>query len=108
TYYVQALDRIQNNESAIKPILLGNLEGDGTIWALSFTTLRAVLVLYLKQFADNVTDDQVCTLYPGQNNTIIMADFICDWQYRCRASLWAKAFIDQGEKNVFRYTYGVW
>ena len=82
TVFEYPFARFQSNVTARVPLLVGNMEGDGTIWALGYPSLRAVLQSYLHTFAANVTDDQVRALYPGQNETQIMASAIRDIQYR--------------------------
>lgn len=60
------------------------MEDDGSIWAFQFgTSIRAMLLSYLgSSFAANVTDDQVRALYPGQNDSQVISEFIRDHDYR--------------------------
>lgn len=83
TIFTDSLQRIQRGQFAKTPILIGDLEGDGTIWALFYDSIREVLESYLgPEFAATVTDDQVRALYPGQNDSEVMSSFIRDDHYR--------------------------
>lgn len=83
TIFSDSLQRIQRGQFAKKPILIGNMENDGSIWSLFYTSIREVLIVFLgPTFAATVTDDQVRALYPGQNDSTVIADFIRDQRYR--------------------------
>ncbi|GJE88952.1 carboxylic ester hydrolase [Phanerochaete sordida] len=106
TWFVQPLARIAARATALKPIVVGNAAGDGTVWALGYSSLRAAITDYLGASAAQVSDAQVRALYPGQNDSVVTASFITDYDYKCGAGLWAKAFVGAGERDVFRYSYG--
>lgn len=61
------------------PLLTGNMQNDGTLFAAGETSLTAFLQSssFLKVEA-NITSDVLRSLYPGQNDSVVLADIFRD------------------------------
>ncbi|KAI0030911.1 Alpha/Beta hydrolase protein, partial [Vararia minispora EC-137] len=103
TVFADPLQRIRTGLTARKPIIIGNTEDDGTFFTFGQTNLTAFLH---STIGGLVPADVVRSLYPGMNDTEIIADAIRDLVFRCPASLWGAAFVESGVPDVFRYSYG--
>ncbi|KIJ56381.1 hypothetical protein M422DRAFT_239602 [Sphaerobolus stellatus SS14] len=103
TAFAHPLQRIANHQTATVPIIIGNNNNDGTLFALGITDLPAFLN---STFGPGVTAAQVRALYPGQNDTDVVADVLRETSFLCPAELTATALIKVGQPNVFRYDYG--
>ncbi|KAF5370184.1 hypothetical protein D9757_010633 [Collybiopsis confluens] len=103
TIFSNNLERIRTGITARVPILTGNLQNDGTLFTLGESDLSAFLV---SSGLGAISPDFVRALYPGQNDTNVIADSFRDSVFLCPASLWAEAFFQSGMLDVFRYEYG--
>lgn len=60
------------------PFLTGNTQNDGTLFTIGDTNLTAFLNSSGFTVDGNVTADVVRSLYPGQNDTDVIADVFRD------------------------------
>ncbi|KAJ7736560.1 carboxylesterase [Mycena maculata] len=104
TLFADPLERIRSNATAQVPIILGNLENDGTSFTVGMTNLTAFLEGLIP--GKSISSDLVRTLYPGQNDSFVIAEADRDFQFRCPDELWSAALTGAGVSSVFRYTYG--
>ncbi|KAJ7698124.1 hypothetical protein B0H17DRAFT_927865, partial [Mycena rosella] len=104
TVFPNPVERLRTGATANVPIIIGNMENDGTVFAEGLTNLTAFLDGEIPGSA--ISPDLVRSLYPGQNDSVIIADAIRDLVFRCPAELWGAALTDAGVSNVFRYSYG--
>ncbi|KAF8217180.1 Carboxylesterase [Mycena galopus ATCC 62051] len=104
TAFTNPLERLRAGASAKVPIMLGNMENDGSAFAVGLTNLTA----FLEGEVPGVTIPPalVRSLYPGQNDTEIISDSLRDQGFRCPDELWSAAVTGAGVSSVFRYTYG--
>ncbi|KAJ7217307.1 Carboxylesterase [Mycena pura] len=98
------LERIRAGTTAKVPIILGNVENDGSVFVVGMTNLTAYIEAEFP--GTGVTADLVRSLYPGQNDTSIIASVERDVSFRCPDELWSSAVTGAGVSSVFRYTYG--
>ncbi|KAJ7648710.1 Carboxylesterase [Mycena polygramma] len=104
TVFPNPLERIRAGATAKVPIILGNTENDGTIFTVGQTNLTAFLAAELPGIP--ILPDYVRSLYPGENDTVVIADSDRDAGFRCPDELWANAVTRAGVSSVFRYSYG--
>ena len=79
TMFDDPLERIRSRQTARVPILLGNLQDDGT----SFTYNVSDLSKFLEhQFGSLVTPDEVRALYPGLSDPQVIAGTFRDIHFR--------------------------
>ncbi|KAF5358876.1 hypothetical protein D9757_012298 [Collybiopsis confluens] len=100
TTFADNLERIRAGNIAQVALLAGSTQNDGTL----FTIGESNLTQFIQRF--NTSADFVRGLYPGENDTDVIADAFRDEIFLCPASLWTEAFVDSGIPNVFRYAYG--
>ncbi|KAJ7742573.1 Alpha/Beta hydrolase protein, partial [Mycena metata] len=103
TVFSDPLLRIRSNLTARVPFIIGNMQNDGSVFALGLTDLDAFL---LEDTGGLVTAAEVRPLYPGLNDSLIISEIIKDVAFLCPAQLWSAAAVGAGVPNVFRYTYG--
>jgi carboxylesterase type B len=107
TAYDDPLQRIRTGQFAQVPILLGNLQDDGTVFTYNTSiSLPTFLKIQFGSHADLVPPNLVRALYPGLSDQQVIAAAERDIQFRCRAKLWSDAFVSSGIKSVYRYSYG--
>jgi len=107
TTFDDNLQRILAGNAARVPLLTGNTQNDGTLFTVGDNNLTAFLdALGLSTVDPNITADAIRALYPGQNDTNVIADTVRDVTFLCPASLWTAAFVTSGISSVFRYEYG--
>ncbi|KAJ6582340.1 Alpha/Beta hydrolase protein [Mycena capillaripes] len=106
TTFTNPLERIRAGITANVPIILGNMENDGSAFALGMTNLTAFLEGEIPDI--KISPDLVRSLYPGENDTEVISDSLRDTGFRCPDELWASAVTGAGVSSVFRYTYGAW
>jgi len=83
------------------------MQNDGTLFTVGDTNLTAFLEASGFTGIDaNITAAVVRSLYPGQNDTDVIADTFRDVVFLCPTSLWTAAFVESGISSVFRYEYG--
>ncbi|KAJ7190399.1 Alpha/Beta hydrolase protein [Mycena pura] len=106
TVFTNSLERIRAGASARVPIMLWNVENEGSfnVFVIGETNLTAVVEAEFPGTA--VTPDLVRSLYPGQNDSSVIASAFRDIVVRCPDELWSAAVTGAGVGNVFRYTYG--
>jgi carboxylesterase type B len=107
TTFDDNIQRIQAGNAARVPLLTGNMQNDGTLFTVGDTNLTAFLEASGFSGVDtNITAAVVRSLYPGQDDTDVIADTFRDVAFLCPASLWTAAFVESGISSVFRYEYG--
>jgi len=107
TGFDDPLQRIRTGQIAQVPILLGNMQDDGTIFTYNTSeTISTFLADLFGSLADTVSPTLVRASYPGLTDTQVIAAVERDVIFRCPAKLWSDAFVRSGIKNVYRYTYG--
>ncbi|KAF9049446.1 Alpha/Beta hydrolase protein [Rhodocollybia butyracea] len=104
TSFDDNLNRILLNSTARVPQLVGNTQNDGTLFTVGQSNLSAFLDSF--DLGGIISPDTVRALYPGQNDTNVIADAYRDIVFLCPASLWTQAFVQSGISSVFRYEYG--
>ncbi|KAJ7217313.1 Carboxylesterase [Mycena pura] len=104
TAFTNPLERIRAGASAGVPIILGNMENDGTVFVVGVTNLTEFVEAQLP--GTGVTADLLRSLYPGQNDASVIASSYRDFVFRCPDELWSAAVRGAGVSSVFRYTYG--
>ncbi|KAJ6556627.1 hypothetical protein DFH09DRAFT_923455 [Mycena vulgaris] len=101
TIFTNPLERLQAGDSAKVPIVLGNMENDGSVSAIGMTNLKA----FLGREFSAISPDLLRSLYPGENDTLVISDSSRDLGFRCPEELWSAAMTSVGVSSVFRYTY---
>ncbi|KAF7359838.1 Carboxylic ester hydrolase [Mycena venus] len=101
TVFADPLERLRGNATANVPIIIGNMENDGTAFTVGETNLTAFLGGGGPGM--RISPALVQSLYPGQNDSVVIADAFRD---RGPAELWSAALIGTGVSSVFRYSYG--
>ncbi|KAJ7625787.1 Carboxylesterase [Roridomyces roridus] len=105
TAFADPFARIRDGSAAKVPILLGNMQDDGSAFTVGMTNLTAFLEGELPGAA--VSPDFVRSLYPtAQNDSQVIIDSLTDLMFRCPADLWSAATVNAGFSSVFRYSYG--
>ncbi|KAJ7072967.1 Alpha/Beta hydrolase protein [Mycena amicta] len=103
TVFANPLQRIRTGRSASVPLIIGNMQDDGTLFTIGLTNLTSYLAGF---FGTLVTVDQVRPLYPGLNDSQIIPEVQKDFVYKCPAKLWSAAIVGAGVADVYRYSYG--
>ncbi|KAI0275868.1 Alpha/Beta hydrolase protein [Russula aff. rugulosa BPL654] len=102
------LQRIRTGQIARVPILLGNMQDDGT--TLTYNTSESLSTFLTTDryasVASSVPPDKVRGLYPGLADPQVIAATERDILSRCPTKLWSDAFVSSGIRSVYRYTYG--
>jgi carboxylesterase type B len=107
TYFDDPLQRIRTGQIARVPILLGNMEDDGTAFTYHKSNLSKFLTGRFGSLAGSVPPDMVRALYPGLSDPQVIASAERDIRFRCPAKLWSDALVSSGGvSSVYRYTYG--
>jgi len=107
TAFDDPLLRIRTGQVAQVPILLGNCQDDGSIFAYNTTKpLSTFLKDMFGSYADHVPPKLVRALYPELSDLEVIYAVERDIHFRCPAKLWGDAFVSSGIKNVYRYSYG--
>jgi carboxylesterase 2 len=77
------LQRIRTGQIARVPILLGNMEDDGTVFTYGATeSLATFLASQFGSLLSSVPPDDVRALYPGSSDAQVMADTFRDIIFR--------------------------
>jgi carboxylesterase type B len=77
------LERIRTGQIVRVPILLGNMEDDGTLFTYGTTeNISTYLAGQLGSRASSVTPDEVRALYPGLSDPQVIADTERDILFR--------------------------
>ncbi|KAF7306523.1 Carboxylic ester hydrolase [Mycena indigotica] len=97
------LQRIRTGKTANVPVVIGNLQDDGTLFTIGVTNLNTYLQA---SFGTTVTAAQVRKLYPGLTDAQIIPASYRDYVFQCPANLWGAALVGAGVSNTYRYTYG--
>ncbi|EEB90098.1 hypothetical protein MPER_11743, partial [Moniliophthora perniciosa FA553] len=108
TLFNNSLGRIAARQSAKVPVLLGNMQDDGTLFALQAGGGAIALDQFLNGLGIPIPAGVVRALYPGQNDSQVMASVYRDVVFQCTTGLWASTSVLAGIRNVYRYTYGVY
>ena len=80
TVFDDPLQRIRMGQIARVPILLGNMEDDGT--TLTYNTTKSLSTFLADQFAGSVPADKVRALYPGLSDPQVIAGVERDIVFR--------------------------
>ncbi|KAJ6513515.1 Carboxylesterase [Mycena vulgaris] len=105
TVFSNPIERLRAGNSARVPIVLGATENDGTVFTVGVTNLTSFLGAEIPTPGIIIPPDLVRSLYPGQNDSIVIADTLRDLAFRCPDELWGAAVTSAGG-SVFRYSYG--
>ncbi|KAJ7103822.1 hypothetical protein C8R44DRAFT_640257, partial [Mycena epipterygia] len=104
TVFTNPLERLRTSATAKVPIVIGNMENDGSAFTVGMTNLTAFLEGEAP--GNSISPAFVRTLYPGQNDSLVISDSFRDVGFRCPDELWSAAVTGAGVSSVFRYTYG--
>jgi hypothetical protein len=80
TVFDDPLERIRTGQFARVPILLGNMQDDGT--AFAYNTSERLSKYLAHRFAGSVTLDEVRALYPGLSDRQVIAGIVRDMRFR--------------------------
>ncbi|KAJ7217297.1 Alpha/Beta hydrolase protein [Mycena pura] len=80
TVFTNPLERIRSGATAGVPIILGNMENDGSVFVVGMTNLTALIEADFP--GTGATADLVRSLYPGHNDTLIIASVPRDVSFR--------------------------
>lgn len=80
TAFTNPLERIRAGITANVPIVLGNMENDGSAFAVGMTNLTAFLAGEIPGIP--ISPDFVRSLYPGENDTEVISDSLRDVGFR--------------------------
>ncbi|KAK7436643.1 hypothetical protein VKT23_019050 [Stygiomarasmius scandens] len=103
TFFANNFARIRSNNTARVPIFIGNTQDDGTLFTIGQTNLTEFLG---NGIVPGVSPALVRSLYPGLNDSQVIAAALRDAAFTCPASLWAGTYVQSGISSVFRYEYG--
>jgi len=107
TAFADPLQRIHTGQIAQVPIIIGNMEDDGTVFVYGTNeSLSTYLADRLGSRADLYPPPLVRALYPGLNDSQVIDAVERDLMLRCPVKLWSDAFVRSGIKSVYRYSYG--
>ncbi|KAF5349361.1 hypothetical protein D9758_011788 [Tetrapyrgos nigripes] len=101
TTFTNGIERIRSGDVAQVPVFIGNTQDDGSLFAVGMSNLTA----FLETLPGQISPDLVRSLYPGLNDSAIVAAAGRDLSFTCGVSLSAAAFVEAGV-SVFRYEYG--
>ncbi|KAJ7859378.1 Alpha/Beta hydrolase protein [Mycena olivaceomarginata] len=104
TVFADPLERLRGGITANVPIIIKNMENDGTAFTIGETNLTAFLGG--RGPGMPISPALVQSLYPSRNDSVIIADAFRDRGFRCPAELWSAALTGAGVSSVFRYSYG--
>ncbi|THV04548.1 alpha/beta-hydrolase [Dendrothele bispora CBS 962.96] len=104
TLFANNLERIRAKQTARVPIFIGHMQDDGSVFTVGQTNLTQFL--NTGATATGVSADLVRSLYPGLNDSQVIAAAFRDLVFGCPASLWAAGYVQSGISSVFRYEYG--
>jgi hypothetical protein len=82
TYFDDPLQRIRTGQIARVPILLGNMEDDGTAFTYHKSNLSKFLTGRFGSLAGSVPPDMVRALYPGLSDPQVIASAERDIRFR--------------------------
>jgi carboxylesterase type B len=82
TYFDDPLQRIRTGQIAHVPILLGNMEDDGSVFTYNTSDLSANLASQFGSLGGSLTPDAVRALYPGLNDSQVIAGTYRDFLFR--------------------------
>jgi hypothetical protein len=89
TYFDDPLERIRTGQFAHVPILLGNMEDDGTIFTYGVNmSISTFLASRFGPLVGSVDPDKVRALYPGLSDPQVLAGIDRDMIFR-----WCVHFI---------------
>jgi carboxylesterase type B len=80
TFFDDPLERIRTGQFARVPILLGNLQDDGTTF--TYNASESLSKFLAVRFEGSVTLDEVRVLYPGLSDPQVLAGIVRDMQFR--------------------------
>jgi len=78
TFFDDPLQHIRTGQIARVPILLGNMEDDGTVFTHKKSNLSAYLAHRFGSLAGSVPPDMVRALYPGLSDPQVIAGTLRD------------------------------
>ncbi|KAJ7261983.1 Carboxylesterase [Mycena rebaudengoi] len=102
TAFPFTLERLHSNVSTRVPLLIGELENDGSFIAVDVPTIEGLLAVN----GIRATPDEVRAQYPGLNESQVIAKAFRDIAGRCGNRMLSDAIVQAGIPSVFRYSYG--
>ncbi|KAF5349354.1 hypothetical protein D9758_011781 [Tetrapyrgos nigripes] len=105
TTFADSIERVRSGDAAQVPIFIGNTQDDGTLFGAGLSNLTAFLNSALLAPA-HIPPDFLRSIYPGLNDSAVIAASLRDLMFTCPASLWASGYVEAGVSSVFRYEYG--
>ncbi|KAJ7103838.1 Alpha/Beta hydrolase protein [Mycena epipterygia] len=99
TVFSNPLERIRSSSTVKVPIVLGNMENDGSVSAVGMSNLTA----FLESEIPGSISPAVWALYPGQNDSLVISDSLRDMAFRCPDELWSAALTDTGARSSRTY-----
>ncbi|KAJ7253681.1 Carboxylesterase [Mycena haematopus] len=105
TFFADPLERIRTGLTARVPFLIGNMQDDGSFFALGQPDLADWLNTTFAGVP--LTPALVRSLYtPGLTDPQVISEILKDFLFQCPAQLWSTAAVSAGISNVYRYEYG--
>jgi hypothetical protein len=80
TVFADPLERLRSSATAKVPIIIGSMENDGSVFAFGLTNLTAFLEVEVPGI--DIPPDFVRSLYPGQNDSLVISDSIRELVFR--------------------------
>ncbi|KAF5349355.1 hypothetical protein D9758_011780 [Tetrapyrgos nigripes] len=105
TAFANAVERVRSGDVAPVPIFIGTMQDDGSLFGVGLSNLTAFLSSGALAPA-HIPPDLVRSIYPGLNDSAVIAASLRDLMFKCPASLWAGGHVEAGVSSVFRYEYG--
>jgi carboxylesterase type B len=82
TFFDDPLQAIRSGQIPQVPILLGDTEDDGTVFASFFPNISAFYAYQFDQFGDSFHPPNLTALYPGLNDTEVLSVVVRDVWFR--------------------------
>ncbi|KAJ7262017.1 acetylcholinesterase/Butyrylcholinesterase [Mycena rebaudengoi] len=102
TAFPFTLERIHSKLSTRVPLIIGEMEDDGSLIAAAVTSIEILLAIT----GVHATADEVRAQYPGLNDTRVISEAFRDIAARCPSRMLSDATVQAGTSSVFRYSYG--
>ena len=82
TFFDDPLQTIRNRQSPLVPILLGDTEGEGSVFASFFPNMSAFYAYQFGQLGGSFRPPNLTALYPGLNDTQVLSAVVRDVWFR--------------------------